>query len=398
MSGETALDPAAPDLRPRLRVAAAIALGAAAVFLPLEALFRSPPVVPRLLVPWAVHVALNVVALVASGRPLARDRADRLILALVAGHVANGLLYLVIMPSAASLVAQGLTCVLVAGAVFFGWAPRRALRVGLLAVAGFAAVVLLGPTDLGDGAVALAALAVGAVIATVSARILERLRARLAARQHELAALSERLMSVHEEERRRLSRELHEELGQSLSAVNNYLWLIERQADGDPGRLRAEAAEARRVIGRTLGSMRELSQLLRPSVLDDLGLVPSLDSHLDAFSRHHRIATSFVTEGLPERLPSDIETALYRITQEALTNVARHSRATHVRVALTAEHGGLCLEVADDGIGFPRANGDGLRVGTGLTGIRERARALHGRVTLGGGPGARVRVELPLPR
>jgi signal transduction histidine kinase len=397
MSGEPVLDLAVPDLRPRLRLAATIALAAAAVFVPLEARFRAPATFTRLLVPWTLHVGLDVVALVASRRPMPRARVERLVLALVLGHVADGLVYLAIDPASASLVSQGFTCLLVAGAVFFTWTAARVLRVAAAAFAGFVGVLAVRGASVTGGPVAVAALAVGTAIAVVSAQVLERLRARLAARQHELTALSARLMSVQEEERRRLSRELHEELGQSLSAVNTYLWLIERQAEGDPAGLRAQAAEARRVIGRTLGAMRELSQLLRPSVLDDLGLVPSLDSQLATFSRHHRIATSFVTEGLPERLPPDIETALYRIAQEALTNVARHARASHVRVALTAENGGLCLEVADDGVGFPRGNGDGPRPGTGLTGIRERARALDGRVVLGSGPGARVRIELPLP-
>src|SRR5205814_1474586 len=207
-----------------------------------------------------------------------------------------------------------------------------------------------------------------------------------------------RLRSAQEEERRRLSRELHDEFGQSLTAVNAYLWLIERQAPADATDLRTRTAEARRVVSRTLTAMRELSQLLRPSVLDEFGLVPSLDGHLKAFAEHHQIATSFTTDGLPDRLPPDVETALYRVAQEALTNVARHARASRVGVALVARDGELRLDVEDDGVGFPQRPANGTRVGVGLVGIRERVRALGGTVTLHPGKGARLRVSVPLPR
>src|SRR5439155_15630206 len=162
----------------------------------------------------------------------------------------------------------------------------------------------------------------------------DRMRSSLAERQRELEGLSVRLMAAQEEERRRLSRELHDELGQSLTAVNAYLWLMEKDVPEGLDVVRERAVEARRLVSKTLAQMRELSQLLRPSVLDDLGLVPSLDSHLKAFADRHQIGVAFDAEGLPERLPAALETALYRIVQEALTNVARHAHARHVRVTL----------------------------------------------------------------
>src|SRR5262249_34648041 len=157
--------------------------------------------------------------------------------------------------------------------------------------------------------------------------------------------------------------------------------------------LREQTAEARRVVSRTLAAMRELSQLLRPSVLDDFGLVPSLDSHLRSFAARHRIETSFSAEGLPERLPADMETALYRITQEALTNVARPARATRVRVTLSTRDRDIWLEIEDDGVGLPTRNG---HAGTGLVGIRERVRILGGTMTIQGRPGTRLRIAVPL--
>ena len=143
--------------------------------------------------------------------------------------------------------------------------------------------------------------------------------------------------------------------------------------------------------------MRELSQLLRPAVLDTLGLVPSLETLLDAFGEHHQIAVSLTSDGLPERLPAEMETALYRITQEALTNAARHAHAARVRVALTAIGGELRLEIEDDGIGLAVHNGGRPPTGTGLVGIRERVRALGGQLVLHGERGMRVEVRVPLP-
>ena len=146
--------------------------------------------------------------------------------------------------------------------------------------------------------------------------------------------------------------------------------------------------------------MRELSQLLRPPGLDLYGLAGSLEAHLEAFRGRHQIATKYTAEGLPERLPEEIETAVYRIIQEALTNVARHARAKRVWVALTGKGDELRLEVRDDGVGLPADNGASRPSGIGLIGIRERVRALGGAVTLSSGPGGGtcLRASLPLPR
>src|SRR5207249_8446824 len=127
-----------------------------------------------------------------------------------------------------------------------------------------------------------------------------------------------------------------------------------------------------------------------------LRAAPSLDSQVKTFTERHGIAATFVADGVPERLPTDIETAVYRITQEALTNVVRHAGARRVRVALSAVETELCLEVEDDGVGLsPKPkNGD---AGTGLIGIRERVRALGGSVSITSGSGAHLRIRLPIP-
>ena len=270
-------------LRVRLRIAALIALAAGLLFLPIEGYFRPAADRRALLIGWVIHTTLATTALVASTMPLAPRTIARLVLGLVLVHIANAHLYLLLAPHNPALVASGLICVLGIGPVFFSWSTSRTLTVALIASITFALVGFSLPTDAtGRGTVvgALGALLVGAGIAVASARVLSQLRGNLARRRRELAALSARLLSAQEEERRRLSRELHDEFGQSLTAVNAYLWLIERQPPTDTATLRERTSEARRVVSRTLGAMRELAQLLRPSVLDDFGLVPSLESHL----------------------------------------------------------------------------------------------------------------------
>jgi len=385
-------------LRRRLRIAALIALAAGLLFLPIEMYARPAADLPALFAGWAVHTTLASLALIASWLALTPRQIDRLVVGLVLAHVANAHLYLLVPPHNPALVASGLICLLMVGPVFFLWTALRTTAIVALTLAAFLAVgATLSAEQVRGGSVAVAfgTLLVGASLAVASARVLGQLRASLARRRHDLVALSTRLMSAQEEERRRLSRELHDEFGQSLTAVNAYLWLIE-QHPTDTDTVRARTLEARRVVSRTLTAMRELSQLLRPSVLDEFGLVPSLDGELKAFERRHKIATTFTADGLPDRLPAELETALYRIAQEALTNVARHARATRVQVALLAAGGELRLEVEDDGGGFPARNGDAVRTGTGLVGIRERVRALGGTLAIHSGKGVRVRVVLPL--
>src|SRR6266404_5995368 len=365
------------DQRPQLRVAAAIALASALCLLPLQALTVDARQLPALLVIYVIHAALAGFVLMASFTGLGARRGDGLGLLFVLGLGANLLLYLYLLPFAVptypSLMSSAFTTLLIAGAVLFSWSTRRTTLVGVLVCAGFALVgAKLGQRGLPmpPFVSTLCWVAIGAALAVACARVLGRFRTGLIQRQDELAALSTRLISVQEEQLHRLSRELHDELGQSLTAVSSYLWLL------------------------------ELSQLLRPPGLDLYGLAGSLESHLEAFRGRHQIATKFTAEGLPERLPEEIETAVYRIIQEALTNVARHAHAKRVWVGLTARGDELRLEVRDDGVGLPAGNGASRPSGIGLIGIRERVRALGGTVSLSSGPGggACLRASVPMPR
>ena len=384
-------------LRP-VRIAALIVFVSVALFLPIDAHY-SPAGLSRVLIVYGAHATLGLAILLATLTAWGARRADGLAVVLAFGAATNTFLYVYLWPRNPMLVATSLICLLMGCAVVFSWRPPRMILLSAFICAGFAIVASRASAEELGGAPlvsAVGALGVGAVIAIAGASILGRMRASLAERQTELAAFSARLMAAQEEERRRLARELHDELGQSLTAVNAYLWLIEKELPEPQGALRARTGEARRLVSKTLAEMRELSHLLRPSTLDDLGLVPTLDSHMKAFADRHQIATSFTAEDLPERLPAEIETALYRITQEALTNVAKHAGAHRVRVTLAREHDELRLEIADDGHGL-RARPAGTKPGTGLVGIRERVHVLGGTVTVSSESGVRISVRVPLP-
>jgi len=384
----------------RLRIATFFSLACGVLFLPVEGSHLPAHVLSSLLVLYAAHAVLTSFVLITSFTRAGERNADRLAVFLVLGHAVNLLVYLYLWPNYPGLAAGMLACLLMGNSVLFTWSTGRVLAVALAFCSAFVAVGgAARPHGLQrpDFAVAAILLAVGSATAVGCARLLAVLRGSLAHRQRELTDLSSRLMAVQEDERRRLARDLHDEFGQSLTAVNAHLWLIERQQTDDLTATRARAAEARQLVNRTIAAMREVSQLLRPSVLDTLGLVPSLDGLLRAFGDRHKVAATLAADGLPDRLPADVETALYRITQEALTNVARHARAEHVRVALAAMGGDIRLEIEDDGIGFPARHDGEHTSGIGLVGIRERVRALGGQLSITSRKGVRVSVQVPVP-
>jgi len=206
-------------------------------------------------------------------------------------------------------------------------------------------------------------------------------------REAQRVRLLRKWLGAQEEERRRVGQALHDEVGGVLTGA----LLALRLAEKDPARLE----EVRTVLGRALDEVRRLSRELRPAALDDLGLGRALERHLREFEHHTGINTVAVIE--PPRLGRAAEAALFRIAQEALTNVARHAEAQSVSLLLRPEGENLVLEIADDGRGFvPDPAGDSL----GLAGMRERAEQLDGEFTIESSPGkgCRVRVEVPLAR
>jgi signal transduction histidine kinase len=205
-------------------------------------------------------------------------------------------------------------------------------------------------------------------------------RRKLAARSTQLEQLTRLLLRAQEDERRRIARELHDEAGQVLTAVK-----IELDLDG-----RKEASE---MVARALAQVRDLSNLLRPSVLDDLGLLPALRAMAEDFTRRTHIAVALALgEGLRGFTPEQ-EVVIYRVVQEALTNVARHAGAREVRVGLQPGDRQLRLTIEDDGRGAAGEPTPQL----GLLGMRERVTALGGTLAIAASPAQGFRLEALIP-
>ena len=234
---------------------------------------------------------------------------------------------------------------------------------------------------------------VGGLEATIRENHAEVIRNR-----QELRRLSGRLVRAQEDERQTIARELHDEIGQALTAVDVQLAITERSV-GTNGCGAASLHDARSVTQRALSAVRDLSQLLRPTMLDDFGIPDTLKWYLRTFSDRTGVRTELVDE-LNERLPIDVEVCVYRTIQEALTNVSRHAQATACRVLVQRLPSSLIVTVEDDGRGFQseRDTADAHRDGLGLVGIRERVADLGGnfRIEGEGGKGTRLTIELPL--
>jgi signal transduction histidine kinase len=241
---------------------------------------------------------------------------------------------------------------------------------------------------------------VGLLLAVFTIRRTLRLEQALEQRYHEvvrarseLQDLSARLVSAQEEERRTISRELHDEVGQSLSAL-----LMEA---GNAARMPDSSAEVRRHVESikklaeaSVNVIRNMTLLLRPSMLDDFGLVPALEWQARETSKRTGLRVHVTAPENPEELPDAHKTCIYRVVQEALHNCSRHAQARNVRVVVSQGTAKILLSVEDDGRGF-----DALRVrGLGLVGMQERVHHLGGEFEVHSEPGGgtRVAVELPL--
>ncbi|MBI4736790.1 MAG: HAMP domain-containing protein [candidate division NC10 bacterium] len=223
----------------------------------------------------------------------------------------------------------------------------------------------------------------------------------LARKEQMRARLLEQVITAQEDERKRIARELHDETSQALTSLMVGLKLLEQRPE--LAEMRESLADLRALTGKTLDAVHDLALQLRPSVLDDLGLVPAVDRIVEEFRRTHGIRVTFETNlRVGPRLPASLETALYRITQEALTNVARHAGAQSVSLLLEARRGSVRLIVEDDGRGFDVAScmsESREERCLGVFGMRERATLLGGTLTVESAPGngTTVFVEVPLP-
>ena len=194
----------------------------------------------------------------------------------------------------------------------------------------------------------------------------------------------QRVVSAQEQERRRLARELHDETGQALTSILLGLRTIE-EAKGEV-ELDAALTEVRDLVRATLQDVRQLAVELRPKALDDFGLVAALERLTSSFEEQTGISMEFQSSLPAGRLSPEVETALYRIVQEALTNIVKHSRAGRVSIVVGRKDGAVSVVVEDDGVGFDPART--REEGLGLIGMRERVALLGGRLTIESRPGA----------
>jgi two-component system sensor histidine kinase UhpB len=210
------------------------------------------------------------------------------------------------------------------------------------------------------------------------------------------------IINAQEEERKRVARELHDETSQVLTSLLISLAVLEESITSPEARNRI--SETRLLAHQTLRAIRNLSLDLRPSALDDLGLLPALRWYIKEYQQKFSLPVSFQASGLKERLPTEIETVVYRIVQEALTNIARHAQAHTVLVRVEGDAETIQITICDDGRGFDTEGHKqtlepGQEHGWGLVGMRERASLLSGtlHITSKPGHGTTIHTRIPIP-
>jgi signal transduction histidine kinase len=239
-----------------------------------------------------------------------------------------------------------------------------------------------------------------ALTAIIRLRGLEKAaeRQRLLAEESErqMRSLSQQLVAMQEEERRKLSRELHDHVGQMLTALRMELGRVERVNVGTDPRITGAVHEARQLVDTIVHTVRDIAMGLRPSMLDDFGLQPALEWHVRDVERRYGVRVKLDVHGDIDRLSDRYRTCVYRSVQEALTNCVRHARAGKVVVSVKGWPDHLDVSISDDGVGIDPAK---RRRGLGLLGIEERVRELGGalQVLSSAGQGTTLEIHLPIP-
>ena len=214
-----------------------------------------------------------------------------------------------------------------------------------------------------------------------------------------LKKMSEQVLAAQEDERKRISRELHDETAQALTTLLIRLKILERSRTASE--MRGQINELRELTAQTLEAVRKLAIELRPATLDDLGLIAALEAYTDSYSSRNSVHVAFQAEGFDDRdgrLPSQIELVLYRVVQEALTNAAKHATPQEVRVDLARAQDEVVAAIEDDGTGFDveemmRSRERGL----GLFGMQERLALVGGQLVIDSAPGRGTRINARVP-
>jgi signal transduction histidine kinase len=236
----------------------------------------------------------------------------------------------------------------------------------------------------------------GHLVIAVVRDITRRKQAEEAQREYgeRLKVLSRRLMEVQESERRSIARELHDEIGQALTGLK---LTLEMGARLPPGQIAGCLDQALATVNELMAQARKLSLDLRPGMLDDLGLLPALLWHIEHYTAQTRVRVTFKHSGLEgKRFRPEVETAAYRIVQEALTNIARHACVSEAEVRVWTDNQALAIQVEDRGAGFDLEAVRASSGTSGLAGMRERAMLLGGHLTIESRPGSGTRLTAEL--
>ena len=217
--------------------------------------------------------------------------------------------------------------------------------------------------------------------------------------QEELRQLSRRLLSVQEEERKRISRELHDVVAQALTGINVRLSMLKTQSNASAKDLHKKIATTQLLVLKSVEIVHRFARDLRPTVLDDLGLIPALKSHLNGVREETGLEIDLHTVAGVEKLDGGAKTVLYRVVQESLSNIAQHAKASRVTIRLTDQRGKVCMVIHDKGRGFQMDKIEAAESGKhlGLLGMRERVEMVDGTFCIESAPGKQttVRVEIP---
>lgn len=216
-------------------------------------------------------------------------------------------------------------------------------------------------------------------------------------KSHEdLRQLATHLQDIREDERTRIAREIHDELGQQLTGLKmDISWLSKKISNGS-AEINQKMTEALKLIDETVKTVRRIATQLRPSILDDLGLISAMEWQSEEFEKRFKIKTSFVANSATVQVESEIATGLFRIFQESLTNVLRHSKATEVKASLNSQDGLLILHIADNGIGFNAVENESKKT-LGLLGMKERTLIMGGTYEISSKPGKGTTVVISVP-
>lgn len=218
--------------------------------------------------------------------------------------------------------------------------------------------------------------------------------------QEELRLLSRRMLSAQEEERKLISRELHDVIAQMLTGINVRLTALKTKSASSTRDLQKKIEVTQRLVEKSVDIIHRFARDLRPAVLDDLGLIPAMRAYLKLFTEQTGIRCSFTAFAEVENLDNASRTVLYRIAQEALTNVSRHAKATLVKMSIRLRQDRVCMEIHDDGRGFQVEDAAAIQhlKRLGLLGMRERAEMVGGTFCVESAPGKPTTVHVEIPK